>query len=350
MKGAMLTRSGNRTHIWDFYRSIGVNVDAALSNAGLPIDVEMHPDSLISHHRVLGASDFLHRREPIQDRGWHIYSSQQLYGVSSKAERFIRSQVGLYGKLRALAGCVATAGNMCRVHFENTGDAIRLYATDRKPIRRNEEDQLFSDWARVFPIINAARLQLGDKWRPRKIGFRARRQCCDEAADHFRSTEMHFGETSVWVEFPCDLLVQEAWAAPCGSAAEIQVAADFKDVNMPNFSSVADMLRHMFPAYLSQGCPSLDEMAEILGLSRRTLQRQLLQENATFSGLFSEVRLRYATELLADGQIKIIDIAVAMGFEHPAHFTRAFRRQTGLSPRAYRRSLDTNEAQKAAAI
>ena len=76
----------------------------------------------------------------------------------------------------------------------------------------------------------------------------------------------------------------------------------------------------------------------------------MLHETATLSGLLNEVRLRYATELLADRHIKIIDIAVATGFEHPTHLTRAFRRHTGLSPRAYRRSLDTNEAQKAAAI
>ncbi len=351
MKGVMLTRSGNRTPIWDFYRSIGVNVDAALSNAGLPIDAEMHPDSLISYHRVLAASDLLHRREPIQDKGWHIYSSRQLYGVSNKALRFVRSKVGLYGKLRAFAECAATAGNMCRVHFEDTGDAMRLYATDRTPIPRSEEGQLFSDWAKVFPIINAARLHLGDEWRPRQIGFRARRQCCDEAMDYFSSTDMRFGQTSVWVEFPFDLLAQEVWAAPRGGAgaARSGSAADFDGFDVPDFNSVADVLRHMFPAYLSSGGASLNEMAEVLGLSRRTLQRRLLHENATFSGLLNEVRLRYASELLADRHIKIIDIAVATGFEHPTHFTRAFRRQTGLSPRAYRRSLDTKQVQKAPA-
>ncbi len=40
--------------------------------------------------------------------------------------------------------------------------------------------------------------------------------------------------------------------------------------------------------------------------------------------------------MLNQGDTKIIDIAYALGYEHPGHFSRAFRRVSGMSPKAYR--------------
>jgi AraC-like DNA-binding protein len=40
----------------------------------------------------------------------------------------------------------------------------------------------------------------------------------------------------------------------------------------------------------------------------------------------------------ADPSAKIIDVAMAAGYETPQHFSRAFRQLAGVSPSAYRRS------------
>jgi AraC-like DNA-binding protein len=40
--------------------------------------------------------------------------------------------------------------------------------------------------------------------------------------------------------------------------------------------------------------------------------------------------------LLEDPDAKILDIAFQLGYSDPAHFTRAFRKWTSISPNAYR--------------
>jgi AraC-like DNA-binding protein len=51
-----------------------------------------------------------------------------------------------------------------------------------------------------------------------------------------------------------------------------------------------------------------------------------------------------AEQMLANLRDKIGDVARALGYSDPAHFTRAFRRWTGLTPRDFRRNPQVHAA------
>jgi AraC family transcriptional regulator len=51
------------------------------------------------------------------------------------------------------------------------------------------------------------------------------------------------------------------------------------------------------------------------------------------------LRVRYACGLLAEGERTLADVALAAGFADQSHFTRAFRRVTGMTPGTFRRTL-----------
>jgi AraC-like DNA-binding protein len=72
-------------------------------------------------------------------------------------------------------------------------------------------------------------------------------------------------------------------------------------------------------------------------MSVRTLQRRLAKEGLTYSQLITRIRYNRAVQLLQDSSLKIIEISEELGYEDHAHFTRAFKRWTGLSPREFRR-------------
>ena len=56
----------------------------------------------------------------------------------------------------------------------------------------------------------------------------------------------------------------------------------------------------------------------------------------TYSRLLDQVRFEKAAEMLRKTDAKIIDVAYATGYENPSHFSRAFRRIAGVTPREFR--------------
>jgi AraC-like DNA-binding protein len=81
----------------------------------------------------------------------------------------------------------------------------------------------------------------------------------------------------------------------------------------------------------------LDLIAGRLNVSRRTLQQRLSAEGATFRDISLRVRMSRARQLIAERGSTIAQVALAVGYSDQAHFTRAFKAQTGLTPQEYRR-------------
>jgi AraC-like DNA-binding protein len=79
-------------------------------------------------------------------------------------------------------------------------------------------------------------------------------------------------------------------------------------------------------------------MARRLGFSQRTFARRLAAEGVSFSALVDELRLDLADRYLAEPGVSISQIAWLLGFQQPSAFSRAYRRWTGASPRAVRRT------------
>lgn len=86
---------------------------------------------------------------------------------------------------------------------------------------------------------------------------------------------------------------------------------------------------------------SVDQVARTLHMSPRTLKRKLAAAGTTYSDLVAGERRDAATRLLRDPDLSIDEVAARLGYSDAANFTRAFRRWTGMTPRAFRRSIGT---------
>lgn len=90
-----------------------------------------------------------------------------------------------------------------------------------------------------------------------------------------------------------------------------------------------------------RGDPSLAFVAKQLACPERSLRRRLELDGCTFRALLAEVRLARARELLGDSELRIEQVAEQLGYRDPGCFRRAFRSETGLSPRAWRAASRT---------
>ncbi len=84
--------------------------------------------------------------------------------------------------------------------------------------------------------------------------------------------------------------------------------------------------------------PTMEGVAEELGLHPRTLRRRLKAEGFVFEDLRDEVRVASAMELLELTDLPIADVAAALSYASPEVFSEAFRRMRGVPPREWRAS------------
>jgi AraC family transcriptional activator of pobA len=80
--------------------------------------------------------------------------------------------------------------------------------------------------------------------------------------------------------------------------------------------------------------------ADALGVSPTHLSRvSRALTGLPASGVVDQRLMREARRLLAYTSMSITTVAYALGFDDPAHFSRAFNRLFGCSPRAFRGRL-----------
>jgi AraC-like DNA-binding protein len=88
---------------------------------------------------------------------------------------------------------------------------------------------------------------------------------------------------------------------------------------------------------LLSGNSSGDNLADMLAMHRRTLNRRLRAEGTTFQQVLDDVRFEAARQLLAVSDLALDDVAAAIGYAGISPFMRTFRRWSGMTPGEWRR-------------
>lgn len=81
----------------------------------------------------------------------------------------------------------------------------------------------------------------------------------------------------------------------------------------------------------------LDRIADICGMSRYHFSRAFHNTiGHSPSRWFIRRRIERAMQMLRETEMRIIEIAMAVGYDSPSHFAQIFRRETGVPPGDYR--------------
>jgi len=93
------------------------------------------------------------------------------------------------------------------------------------------------------------------------------------------------------------------------------------------------------------GTCSIEACAAALGVSVRTLQRQLGQEQSPFRDLLKSARFHRA-KMLLQTTLPVAQVSHILGYSEPAAFVRAFRIWSGHTPTQYRAHAVSNRRQR----
>lgn len=107
------------------------------------------------------------------------------------------------------------------------------------------------------------------------------------------------------------------------------------DIEDTYSARVRSSLIELLPA----GEGSIDNVASKLGLSKRTLQRKLKEEDTTFQKQLNHTRELLARHYLRNPDMTSDDIAYLLGYQDLNSFVRAFNVWTGMTISEYKRGL-----------
>lgn len=91
----------------------------------------------------------------------------------------------------------------------------------------------------------------------------------------------------------------------------------------------------------SDGIATLSDLANLLNLSARTLDRYLKSEGVGFRQLSKKIRHELSLEMLANPQMTATQIAYELGYSDLANFTRAFKAIAKVGPNEFRMKFNS---------
>ena len=107
------------------------------------------------------------------------------------------------------------------------------------------------------------------------------------------------------------------------------------DRDQPITIRVKNLLRLM----LKEREPSSTQVAEVLNMSSRTLQRKLVAEGTQYQAVLNEVRLELALYYLENTTLSLDRIAHELGYAEARSFYRSFKQWTGRTAGSYRAEI-----------
>jgi len=116
----------------------------------------------------------------------------------------------------------------------------------------------------------------------------------------------------------------------------LSARADVLLKELENSKTLRGKVESLLMPVLHKGDASMDAIAEKMAVSRQTLFRRLKEEDTTFEKVLDGLRHRLALDYLGAKKVSVNETAYLVGFSDPAAFSRAFKRWTGASPRAFR--------------
>ncbi|CUH46479.1 helix-turn-helix domain-containing protein [Ruegeria atlantica] len=311
----------------DVLRDIGASVERELARAKLPTMVEETPEELVSN---ILSMDFLTRSarlEGVDDLGWLWVQKFSSSSFSAELLTALRSFPTVKARLDCLSNLIALEDSDTRVGLIGFNGSAEVYCDSKSSEIPSDP---ISEWTQVTVLIEAVRSITGENWSPDEIRFKSDFSVCDAARAANPNTRFLTQSAHTSIILPSSVLA--ASKLTCA-------AAQVPEPNTPNKLDGTENLKRLIRPYLLQVAPKIEVLADVMGVSPRSLQRKLKQSGSSYSELIETTRFEMAAEMLRDSDMPLIDIAMMFGYENQSNFGRSFRRVAGISPGKYRREM-----------
>jgi AraC-like DNA-binding protein len=313
----------------------GVDATASLSVQGLSLDMLDDPDKRVSQIVYNRLFDEFAQSCTDPDFGLHFAQEGSLDGFNVVGYLVQRSATlgEAFQRVERYSRIVHDAG---RVEVENTVAGLQVFPGCRGLL--HEYPRQVAEYA-VASVVVIARTVTGRHLIPRRTAFRHPQP--SSIAEHHKlfACQLLFSQPETCVVFDSQAADEVIRQTEPGLVSLLEVLARGLLEKLGEGDDLITRVQSVIARYLEEGQPRIETVARALGMSSRTLQRELLQSETTFQQILDSVRRRCAERLLEGSQVSLHEVAYLLGFSEPSNFHRAFRRWYGVTPAEYRERL-----------
>lgn len=304
-----------------------------LRSAGIPSSAFRSPDNRISYGSMIGLLEQAAAQLDCPDFGLRLSAYQDINILGPAA------MIALYSD--TVGDCLDAIATFFFVHTQ--GASVQLVRSDGGESRFCFEVLIKGLHAKRQ--INELSLGIGQRllemliapgFRPARVEFTHRRPNDPRPLQRRFGRNLEFDHSVNALSVP-----NEALGRPIATANREfrQVAVDYVREHLGNAEEnrvrrVVVLAHHLLPT----GRCSLANVAEVLGIHPRSLQRELHAEGQDFRGILDQVRRELVADYLGDTRASLGQIAAMLGYRDQAAFNNAFRRWYGSSPGRWRAS------------
>jgi len=244
------------------------------------------------------------------------------------------TELGPLGLAVQRAANLSDAGERARLNlrFSATGAACWVESSKGcawfcyRPEVRFEEGADQAELYDLGMLLQFVRLALGPQWKPRRL----RVTCCNpeliKKAQEFSMARILKDAGTTAVGFPTRFL-KSPFKWNRSESGDVWVERHAPD------GTTTDAVLRLVSTLLPYGKPpTLTQIAEMMRVHSRTVQRLLLREGRTFLEILNRVRHETALDLLETTDAPIKEIALHLGYSSTSNFVRAFREAAGMTP------------------
>jgi AraC-like DNA-binding protein len=305
---------------------IGAPTETLLERSRLPSSLAEKSDLYLPLLPALRFVETAQRTQGIEDFGFLAARRLHFSHLREKTRTLIAHSPTLLVALRHACHWASREDTILSMWIEHDADHVRVCS--RLAGTTGLLHLKYAQWIQNILPIYIVRQFAGPDWMPTAIAFESSYAPSPATRSSWPNVRFLSGQHAAWISLPITLLSL--------SNRSTALFAPPRDQDGPSGYDIVELLKLMLPAYLDEGTTALADVADIAGVSTRTLQRKLAHLGLTYSDILETARYENASRLLRDTDCRIIDVAFSSGYTDPAHFSRAFRRLTGVTPRQFR--------------
>lgn len=327
-----LARGTALTGVIELLEEMGLDVDAIVAETGVPREVYGDIEARIPLNAaaiLLAAVE----REGAWDFGLRLGARRRLSNWGSFGV-IVRSQPTLREVLRKISDFMHVQIQAIRISLIEKPETSELHLNFVSPLEPGATRQSVDLMLAVYHRNIAE--AMGGAWRPQVICFRHEAPASSALYRQVFGTEVMFEqEFDGFLLSSADLDVETPGADPVAADAAAQAMTSLGPERLSErVAEVAIML-------LPEGRCSGEEVAELLGVNLRTMQRRLAEEETSFAELVEIARARMARVYIETSTRPLAEAAGQLGFSSQAAFNHWHRARYGETPSARRRRART---------